>query len=84
MLEGTFFAVIGLLLGAKSIHLHFIRRARGMVFKKISTLKKKCFFTLFYCIEFCDAITSIDPKKQSEFPGLRPDAIGLVLDLMIL
>ena len=54
-------------------YIYFIKHSK-------KTLKKK----IFYYIEFCDAITSIDPKKQLEFSGLCPDAIGIVLDLVIL
>ena len=77
LVDGKIFAIIVLLLGAKSITLYFIWRVGGWFSKKISIWKKiekrnekkRSFVTFNFSCYYC----SINLKRQLEHVELRPD-----------
>ena len=69
LVEGSLFAIIGLLLAAKSITLFFIWRVGDDFHLKKSFLKNiVLFYYIFSCYYCC-----IHLKRQSKHSGVHPD-----------
>ena len=84
MVERSLFAIIDLLQRTKSLFLYFKWRVGGWFSLKISNFRKKNFhFILFHLIFLCYYCCSINPKRQSEHSGLRPDTSSLVSVLLL-
>ena len=81
MVERSLCAIIDLLQRTKSLFLYFKWRVGGWFSLKISSFReKKIHFILFHLIFLCYYCCSINPKRQSEYSGLRPDTNSLVLN----
>ena len=82
LVEGSLFAIIDLLLGAKFINLYFIGRAGGYHFHKKSQIEKKNHFHLLHSI-FSRYYSSIDLMRQSKHSRLRPDTSSLAYGFVL-